>query len=133
MILSFGQAFIATCVLGLLSGAAHACSRAIGAVDDTSERVSLAYLIYGTGLLPLIAHIWVVTYRKWTNRRISKLVLWITVGLSILVIPVIFLMIMVDAGMGCGFYSVQYASYMLIFETVALLGQFVAWRIPTRR
>lgn len=132
MTLSFGQTFKATLVLGLLSGGAYACSPAIDVDVDNSERIILAYIIYGTGFLPLMAHIWIVTYRRWTKRRTSKLVLWSTVGLSLVVIPVIFLMIMVDAGMGCGFYTVQYASYLLVFETVSLFAQFVAWRIPSR-
>ena len=105
-----------------------ACSLAAGAVDDTSERVATADWIFGIGLFVLVAHAAVFAYRSRKKQRKSGWVFWSVLVLSVFIIPVVFFMIVISAGMSCGFGASNGPIFLLIFELVGLVVQLASWK-----
>lgn len=106
--------------------AVFACSLVAGAVDDTSERVNTALWIFGFGILLLITQSAFFVYRAWTNKQKSHPVFWATLALSLLVIPIVFLLIAMSAGTACGFGAAKAAAFLPTFELLGLVAQLVA-------
>ena len=109
-----------------------ACSLAAGAVDDTPERVNTALLIFGIGLLLLVIHAPVFVYRSLKKQRKSGWVFWISMVLSLFMIPIVFFMVAVSAGASCGFGASDGPTFLVIFELVGLGAQLAAWRLSTQ-
>lgn len=105
-----------------------ACSIVAGAVDDTPDRVNTALWIFGIGLLLLAAHTAIFIYRSVKKNRKSKWVFWSTLILSVIIIPIVYLMVAISAGMSCGFGSSNGPTFLLIFELVGLAAQMLLWR-----
>lgn len=105
-----------------------ACSLVAGAVDDTSDRVAVADWLFVSGLLVLVAHICVFIYRSVKNLKKSKWIFWSSLILSILIIPIVVFMVMISAGMSCGFGASNGPTFLLIFELLALAAQIISWR-----
>lgn len=106
-----------------------ACSLVAGAVDTTSERVVPAEWIFLIGLVVLVAHIVLFIYRSWKKQRKSKLVFWITLILSVFIIPISFFMLAMSAGMSCGYGASNGPIFLLAFQLVGITAQIIAWRI----
>ena len=109
-----------------------ACSLAAGAVDDTSDRVNTALLIFGIGLLFLIVHGVLFIYRSVKKQRKSGWVFWVVLAFSILIIPLTLFMVAMSAGTACGFGSSYGPTFLLVFELVGLAAQIVSWRYLNR-
>ena len=116
----------------MFSGAAFACSPVAGAVDDTSERIGVASVIFVLGILAFSIHSVIFGHRSAIKLRKSRLVYWVTFGLSIFIIPIVFLLIGLSAGMSCGFGAIEEASFLFVFEVIALIAQVVSWRISSQ-
>lgn len=109
-----------------------ACSLVAGAVDDTPDRVNPALWIFGIGLLLLVAHTAIFIYRSVKKKRKSKWVFWSILILSVIIIPIVFLMVAISAGMSCGFGASNGPTFLLIFEIVGLASQMLFWRFIKR-
>jgi hypothetical protein len=109
-----------------------ACSLVAGAVDDTSERVDTALWIFGMGLLVLVIHATVFTYRSLKKQRKSGWAFWSVLVLSVFIIPIVFFMVAMSAGMSCGFGASNGPTFLLIFEFVGLAIQLASWRFSNQ-
>lgn len=116
----------------LLSAAVFACSPVVGTVDTTSERVDTAFRIFVTGIFLLVAHAAVFIYRTIKKKRKNKWVFWVTLVLSLLIIPIVFFLILLSAGMSCGFGAIERAMFLLTFEFICLVIQMVSWRFSNQ-
>lgn len=109
-----------------------ACSLVAGAVDTTSERVDTAEWILLSGLFVLIIHVVVFFYRAKKKKQTSGLIFWSFFASSLIVIPIVFFMVMIAAGMSCGFGANNGPIFLLIFESIGLAAQVLSSRFSTQ-
>lgn len=109
-----------------------ACSLAPGAVDTTPERVGWALWIFGMGVFLLGVHTIVFVYRSRKKARRSGWVFWGVLGLSVFIIPVAFYMVLLSAGLRCGFGATHGPTLLLIFQIVGLIVQLATSRPANR-
>lgn len=108
-----------------------ACSYAIGVVDPGPEPGSrFAFPIFGLGLVLLIAHIGLFLNRSRKDLKSSKIVFWIFLGLSFLIIPVAFIYMFMLFATACGSGAYIPPSYLAGFEIIGLILQLLSWRVP---
>lgn len=111
---------------------ALACSPAIGAVDDTSDRVRPALLIFYGGVFVLVAHIALFIYLTIKQKRKSHWIFWSTIVLSLVIIPIVILLVAMSAGMSCGFGASNPPIFLVIFELICLMAQLIPWRFYSK-
>lgn len=101
-----------------------ACTPMVGVVDTTDERVEVALWIFLAGLLLYFIHLFIYIYRSVKSKPRSGKVVLIFSILSLLIIPIVFMMVAMSAGMSCGFGSSYGPIFLVIFQAFGLLFQF---------
>lgn len=109
-----------------------ACSLAAGAVDTTSERVNTGLSIFGIGVFVLVLHTAVFILRSSRKERRTGWVFWSTLGLSVIIIPIVFILLAMSAGAACGYGASYPPAFLLIFELVGFAVQLVSWRFSNQ-
>jgi len=107
-------------------------SLAAGAVNDTSDRVKPAFWLFYSGIFVLVVHVGLFIYRALKKKRKSQWVFWSTIVLSIFTIPIVFFLILMSAGMSCGFGASNPPIFLLIFELICLTAQLIPWRFYSK-
>ena len=103
-----------------------ACTVDAGAIDTTS--VDTAFWIFVIGVSVLVAHTTLFVYRSSKKKRKSSWIFWSTLGLSVLIIPVVFFLIAISAGTACGIGASNPPTFLLIFELTAFAAQMLSWK-----
>ena len=105
-----------------------ACTRIAGEVDDIADGFTLAFGLFYSGIFVFVVHIGLFIYLSLKKQQRSGWIFWTTVALSIFIIPLVLLVSLMSAGMGCGFMSSKPVILLLIFELICLTAQLINWR-----
>ena len=104
-----------------------ACSPAAGTIDRSSDIIDIALGIFCGGVVIVVVNVAVFAYRARKKKEKSHRASWITLFLSIGLIPIAFLFILMS-GSACGHGAIEGALFFAIFEVLGLAAQLISQR-----